>query len=125
VKIIAFVWPELPRYKQHFDATKPLFRLSASGANGAQFEGKIGPVSRDNLLELACDLRQVSAANDGSLYVSTVYPCRKMTRSFSGKNISRPQNPNPNSRGSGSQRRKWKLEGGRIAFHKIQKGKGS
>jgi hypothetical protein len=83
---MASVWPKLPRYKQHFDRNQPLFRLSATCSNGAQFMGKIGPVSGDNLLELACDLAQVSAANDDSLYTSTVYPCCKITQDVDATN---------------------------------------
>jgi hypothetical protein len=115
-EIIAFVWPRNPRYRQYFDFTKPLLQLTASTLNGAQFMGQIAPKSTQYPLELDCDFRQISNANDGSLYISTVYPACKITQEISDDDaIGIPRK----GRGTGSQRKKWQQQGGRIDFRKM------
>jgi hypothetical protein len=117
-EIIALVWPRNPYYRQYFDVANPLLHLSASVANGAQFVGTIGPVSRETPLELVCDFKQVSAASDGSLYISTVYPCRKITQDADTINTTEP-NQGAASKATRTTRKKWQRQGGKFAFHKM------
>jgi hypothetical protein len=115
-EIVTLMWPRNPRYRQYFDKTKPLLQLSASASNRAHFVGKIDAPSRETPLELACDFRQVSAASDGSLYLSTAYPCHKIAQEVDAKETSEPDQ---GTASKNSQRQRWKRQGGKIAFLKM------
>ena len=79
---VAFMWISSP-LKQYFNLVKPLFQLNITMSNGAKFIGKVHCVSGTGL-ELLCDFTQVAAGSDGRLYVSTTYPCRKVTERANG-----------------------------------------
>jgi hypothetical protein len=113
------MWPRNAYYRQNFNVAKPLLHLSASVSNGAQFVGEIGPVSRETPFELVCDFKQVSAASDGSLYTSTVYPCRKITQDVDTINTTDQANQVQSSKATRTQRKKWQRQGGKFAFHKM------
>jgi hypothetical protein len=115
-KIIALMWPRNPRYIQYFDLAKPLLQLSASVSSGAQFVGSITLTSRETPLELECNFRQVSAANDGSLYISTAYPCRKIAQDVDATKTSEPDQ---GTISKSTLRSRWKRQGGKIPFLKM------
>lgn len=76
---LALAWSRNESYRHFFDPNKPLLQMSATASGGAQLIGEISPVST-NHQALDCDFWQVSDAKDGSVYHSTVYPCRKFVR---------------------------------------------
>jgi hypothetical protein len=81
IACIASLWSSMHlRYKESFDPAKPLLHLSGNTSNSAHFVGTIVHIPEKIHSELACDFKQIQAADNGDLYISAVYPCRKTTQ---------------------------------------------
>jgi hypothetical protein len=68
------------RHKKCHNLAKPLLHLSGKPSNSAHFVGTIVHIPERTYSELACDFKQIQAADNGDLYKSAVYPCRKTTQ---------------------------------------------